>query len=102
MIIYNTTFNVENGTVSEFLKWMRLTYIPAALADGTLAAPQLARIMINQPDGTSYAMQFQANSLGALQRWNQSTGKALMQQLSARFGSNAVSFSTMMEKIDIE
>ncbi len=102
MIIYNTTFSVDSASVKEFVEWIRTSYLPMALADRQLSRPQLMRIMAQQEGGATYALQLQAESLGALQRWYQSTGKDLTARMTSRFGQRIVGFSTMMEKIDID
>lgn len=102
MIIYNTTFSVEPSAVREFVEWIKATYLPTALNDGRLSNPQLMRIMAQQEGGVTYALQLQADSLGTLQRWYQSTGKKLTMQMTSQFGQRIVGFSTMMEKIEID
>lgn len=101
MIIYNTTFQVSNAGADEFLNWLRTIYVPQALSGGELSCPQLARVMANRDDGSSYALQFRVESLSVLQRWNRSTGKGLRQRLATLFGDRVTGFSTMLDVIDL-
>ncbi len=104
MIVYNTTFHMNDADVDEFLDWLRHYYVPSALSGGIVTNPQLHRIMGHRgldDGGVSYALQVQAPSLGDLQRWHLATGKQLMQGMMSRFGTRVVAFATMMEKIEI-
>ncbi len=101
MIIYNTTFQVDDNTTTEFIDWIRTQYVPQALATGIVSRPQLARIMGRHEGGTGYALQLQAATLGELQNWYRTTGKDLMTRFNTRFGTRAVNFSTMMETVEL-
>lgn len=101
MIIYNTTFQVDDNMATEFIDWIKNQYLPQALVTGIVSQPQLTRIMGRHEGGTGYALQVQAVSLGELQSWYQSIGKELLIQFNAHFGAQAVNFSTMMEKIEL-
>ncbi len=102
MIIYNTTFHVSNAITNEFIDWLKMRYLPQATAEGLTHSPQLTRIMGNHEDGTSYALQLQANSLSELQRWHRTTGKNIMSELTSHFGNAVVGFTTMMEKLELQ
>lgn len=101
MIVYNTTFQVDDAATREFLEWVKTDYLPQALAPGIVARPQLMRIMAHGDGGTSYALHLEAETMGELQRWYRLIGKELQTRLTARFGGRAVGFSTMMEKVEL-
>ena len=44
MLIYNTTYHVEEGEDKNFLIWMQEHYLPEVEKNGTLYAPRIARI----------------------------------------------------------
>ncbi|MGM9803394.1 MAG: DUF4286 family protein [Muribaculaceae bacterium] len=102
MVIFNTTYHVANETIPEFIAWLRSEYVPQATADRMLLVPQLTRIIGSERDGgTSFALQFRAQSLNSLEIWQRNTGKRLNALLTRTFGNNVLGFSTVMEKIDI-
>ena len=45
MLIYNTTYHVEEGEDKNFLIWMQEHYLPEVEKNGTLYAPRIARIL---------------------------------------------------------
>ena len=102
MIIYNTTYHVADAVKDDFIAWLRSEYVPRATADRLLLVPQLTRIIGSERDGgSSYALQFRAMSANSLEIWHRTTGKALANDLTRRYGNNVVGFATMMEKIDV-
>lgn len=103
MIIYNTTFHVNDEVEKMFLDFIRLQYVPLAIADGIMKQPVLSRVMGSAHDGgTSYALQMQAESVKELQKWCLTTGKTLSTRITTHFGSSVVGFTTMMDVIDIK
>ncbi len=103
MIIYNTTFHVSDEVERTFLDYIRLQYVPMAIADGTMNNPVLTRVMGSTHDGgTSYALQLQAESVKALQKWCLGTGKTLSARISTHFGNSVVGFTTMMDVLDLK
>lgn len=102
MIIYNTTFLVMDQVRDDFLAWIRTVYVPRATQTRQLVAPMFARVMGSAEDGAeSYALQFRAHSAESLQEWKDSIGTALVSDMTRRFGSNVMGFSTMMDKIEL-
>ncbi len=101
MYILNTTFSVHKSIRSEFNLWIRKVYIPAATATGILSNPQLARVIgTDDPDSSSYAMQFKAQSLREAVRWHDETAVLLRDDMHARFGERVLFFTTYLEVIE--
>lgn len=44
MLIYNTTFQVDDAVHDNFLIWIKESYIPEVQKHGTLKAPRICRI----------------------------------------------------------
>ena len=55
MLIYNTTFQVDDAVHDNFLIWIKESYIPEVQKHGTLRAPRICRILSHRDDGTSYS-----------------------------------------------
>lgn len=101
MIIYNTTFHVATDVKEQFLEWIKQHYIPAATSSGHLKKPQLALIMARNEgdDGDNYSMQFQVESVDALEQWYKTSGAMLLSPLGTMFGQKVAGFSTIMSVI---
>lgn len=102
MIIYNTTFHIENEILDECLDYLKTSYIPTAAASGFLRTPVLRRIMTDDPgEGSSFSVQFQVKNVDTLQHWLDTQGAVLHQELVNRFGYKVAGFTTILEEIDL-
>lgn len=103
MIIYNTTFHVENDVTDDFLEYFKKTYIPRAAASGFLRQPCLRRVMNTREDeGSSYSIQFHVKNVDTLNYWLDMEGKILHKGIVDRFGSKVVGFTTLLEDMEWE
>lgn len=103
MIIYNTTFNIENDILTECVDYLKKDYIPKAAASGFLMTPYLRRILQDQSEeASSYSVQFHVKNYETLEYWLQNEGRALQQELVLRFGPKIVGFSTLLEDIALD
>lgn len=103
MIIYNTTFHIENDILEECLHYFRENYLPKAVSSGFLQHPCLRRIL-NTPseEGSSYCVQFHVKNMDTLNYWIQSEGAGLQKELVDHFGNKVVGFTTLLEEINWE
>lgn len=102
MFLLNTTFHVENSLIEEFLTWIKEIYIPEAMSSGLLKNPKLSRILIEvDPAATSYAMQFNADTIEQASLWHDEIGAELRGQLSRRWPERIVFFTTYMENMPL-
>ena len=63
MLIYNTTYHVEEGEDKNFLIWMQEHYLPEVEKNGTLYAPRIARILSHIEEGSiCYSVQFEVEN----------------------------------------
>jgi hypothetical protein len=100
MIIYNTTFQVDDDVHSNFLIWMKECYIPEVQQHGTLTSPRLTRILSHHADGTSYALQWEVPSTAMLHAWHTQLGERLNSEMQRIFKDKVVSFPTLMEVVE--
>ena len=103
MIIVNTTFNVALTARDSFIAHIKGHYIPVATADGTMRSPRLARVLSHNADAidtASYALQFEADSLDAVEEWYDRCGRSLNRLLTKKYADAIAGFSTLMQTID--
>lgn len=102
MIIFNTTFHVEDDVLNDYLSFMKETYIPSAASSGFLHQPRLCRIHAqHEESGSSYSLQFHVKNVDTLNHWFAAQGQALQNELTARFGNRALGFVTLLEEIEL-
>ena len=85
MLIYNTTFQVDDAIHDNFLIWIKEFYIPEVQKHGTLKAPRICRILSHREDGSSYSLQW---------------GVRLNDELTKIFKDKVIGFPTLMEIVE--
>lgn len=106
MFLYNTTFSVMPKVEKEFLIWMRCEVLPSMMRkteenekeEGN-PCPCLYKIEANDPDNMAYAMHLMFESRGAMDDYRKNEAIEMRQDMIERFGSDVLTFSTLMEKI---
>lgn len=100
MLIYNTTYLVSDRQYGPWIKWLKEVHIPFMLECG-FSNPQTAKVLSAEKDqeGTSIAVQFLISDFQRLSIWDEEYAESLLGELSERFGSEVLSFSTVMEII---
>ncbi|NDV77641.1 DUF4286 family protein [Dysgonomonas sp. 511] len=102
MIIFNTTFHVEDDVCEQYLTFMKDIYIAEALTSGFLHEPRFARIHAQHEEGgISYSLQFKVKNVDTLNHWYATHGQALQDKLTGQFGNKALGFVTLLEEIEI-
>lgn len=102
MLIINTTFQVSESCEEEWTRWVRTKYIPEVIAPGLLVEPRFYKLLIeNEAGNQSYAIQFQVKDLDTLDSWFKKYGEKLQTVLNERFQEKVLSFSTVMENLEL-
>jgi len=99
MILYNLTFNVEDDVKDDWLDYMKNRFIPAMLESGLLTMPVLSELLLDEPQGTSYALHFQVNDMEDLRRFQRKEWRPILEALYKQFGDKVVFFPTEMKVI---
>lgn len=100
MLIYNTTFHVEEADARNFVIWINEVYIPQVEASGRLSAPRLSRILSHpDPDSECFALQWEVKDSATLHAWHTEQGLVLNQEMLSLFQNKIVAIPTLMEVI---
>jgi hypothetical protein len=100
VLIYNTTFQVDDKVHDNFLIWIRECYIPEVQKHGALSAPRLCKVLSHRDEGSSYSLQWEVESSGMLHRWHLEQGAKLNQELQNIFKDKVVGFPTLLEVME--
>ena len=100
MFIFNTTFLVSDKAHGAWIKWIKEEYIPFVLKSELLTQPQVTKILsAEEQDGTSFSVQFHAADAASLEMWRKQYENECQMNCFKTFGTEALSFSTVMEVI---
>ncbi|MBQ0056650.1 MAG: DUF4286 family protein [Bacteroidales bacterium] len=99
MLIYNTTFHVEESELQKFLCFVKDEYYPAVTRGGHMQNPRLVHLLGDVGEGLyGYAVMAECpGDVLELKKWRLETGNALIAKLSQEFGTKVLSFSTTMK-----
>lgn len=100
MLIYNTTFQVDDDVHDNFLIWVKECCIPQVLSQGILKSPRLCRILSHREEGTAYSLQWEVENSGLLHQWHLKQGVSLHEEIRKIFQDKVVGFPTLMEVIE--
>lgn len=102
MIIYNTTYHIEDDIHDEYITFVKDELIPRALKSGHLSSPQLALIHSqHEESGVSYSLQFRVADLAQLEEWILDSGQIIRADIAKRFGEKALGFMTLLEEVSL-
>ncbi|MCE2772423.1 MAG: DUF4286 family protein [Bacteroidetes bacterium] len=99
MIIYNVTVNIDNDVHDDWLQWMTTVHVPDVVATGCFTDGNIFKIMVDEQQGTSYSIQYKANSMDDVNRYLETFAPALREQHTARYKDKFVAFRTLLQHI---
>ena len=101
MYILNTTFHVDNRVRRDFLDWARKVYMPAAIDTGLFGSARLLRVLTDtDPEGVSFALQMDCESISEARRWHDETATLLRDDMSQRWGDKVLFFTTYLKEAE--
>ena len=93
MLIYNVTVKVE----TQALDWMREEHIPAVMRTGKFEDFRICRLLHQEEDGVTYAVQYFCPDLASMYAYQQEDAPGLQAEHASRFSGKYVAFRTLME-----
>ena len=104
MIIYNTTYCVEQNLYDDFIDWLKQTLVPTTQkSDLFVALPTIAQVLTEDDtdeNAISISVQLTAENLEFLQIWFDNYQDNLDLQIKKLFGEKILPFSTFMKIIN--
>jgi len=99
MILYNVTVKVEKEIERDWLDWMQQVHIPDVMQTGLFSEYRLNRILHEEPDGATFAIQYLCANLEAFQQYQREHAQRLQKEHAQRYENRYVAFRTLMEVI---
>ncbi len=100
-VVYNVTIIIDHSVHDEWVDWMKNEHIPEVMATGKFTSWKMLRIIEDHnPDGMTYAIQYQAPDMEAYLTYQNECAPALQQDVQNKFGGLFGAFRTCMEVIE--
>ncbi len=99
MILYNVTVKVDQEIHDDWLKWMREIHIPDVMNTGLFLEHKLCRILHEEPDGVTYAIQYFCKDMKTLHQYQVQHATKLQAEHTERYKDKYVAIRTLMEVI---
>lgn len=102
MIVYNTTYHVDDEVQQAFINYIKNIHIKAVVDTQLLNNPRFSLIHAqHEESGASYSLQFDVDNLEILENWFIKHGQSLQANLNNKFGSKVCGFMTLLEEIKL-
>ena len=99
MFIYNVTINIDQSIHDQWLSWIK-EHIPQVLGTGKFSEAKLTRVLVDDDLGTTYSVQYRANSRDALDSYYKHDAPKFRQEGLDLFADKMLAFRTELEIID--
>jgi len=100
MLIYKITTHIESQIESEWVEWMRQTYIPLMFATGKFRGATFTKVLQESHiEGKCYSVQYTTPNKATLESFLAEDAPRLELEAQNKFGNQALSFATELELI---
>ncbi len=99
MILYNVTVKILNEVKDDWLNWMKTVHIPDVMNTGLFVENKICRIIEEDPDGETYAIQYFCKDMDTFMKYQNEHAKELQKEHTQRYDGKYVAFRTLMEVI---
>lgn len=99
MIIYNVTVKIDLDAHDEWLEWMQQEHIPQVLATGKFVEHQMAKVLVDDTDGITYAIQYKCECMDDLEAYQRDHAPLLQREHAKRYKDKFVAFRTLLELV---
>lgn len=101
MIIYNTTINVNENIVDEFVKWIKQEYIPQIIATDLFVDINLFEVLVEEEmGGITFSLQHSMKNMETYKEFNEKHFANFDKLMHDKFTDNYVTFSTILQKVE--
>lgn len=100
MVIYNVTVQIDQSIREEWLDWMRSRHIPDVLATGMFTRCNLMRVLSDDDQTATFAVQYECVDLASLERYRAEFAPALQRDHTERYKDRFVAFRTVLERVE--
>jgi hypothetical protein len=101
MIIYNVTTKVDHSITPAWLKWMKEEHMPEVIATGCFSHARILKLMeVDESDGPTYAVQYEAESKALYNRYIEKFADELRKKAIENWGNKIIAFRSVMQLVE--
>ena len=100
MIIYNTSFLIEDTMEESFCEWMKTKFIPLLKETGTFSSSYFCKVMVATEDGgLTFSLQLLFKSRELFNKYHTSFEPRTKAVFDAKFRNQVMTFSSLLEEV---
>ncbi|MFA8434018.1 MAG: DUF4286 family protein [Marinifilaceae bacterium] len=100
MIIFNTTYHVDDSCEKEWIDWAKEKFIPLIMETGVFSQHIFCRILSEeQQGGKSFSLQLFVKKVEHFKRYQAEFAPKIQAVLHAKFANRILAFSTLLEEV---
>ncbi len=99
-VLYNITIGINPMKIEEWRRFMHDDHLPKIFASNCFASYRMCRIIDEQADSTTIAVQYLAHSVEHLKKYNQDYAADLQREHMEKFGSDAVAYRSVLDILE--
>ncbi len=101
MTIYNVTIKVQESIKEEWLSWLKEEHIPEVINTGCFTKATILQLLeVDNSDGPTYAIQYQAESKALYNRYIESFAGTMRQRSVDKWGDKFIAFRSVMQVVN--
>ncbi len=98
MVLYNVTIVLEPSIKTEWETWMKTVHIPDVMATGFFLEYKMSRVIDqNNPDDSTYAIQYLCKSMEALEDYQKNYSPKLQAEHTRKYNGKFGAFRTLLK-----
>ena len=102
MIIYNTTINVNDDIVDDFINWIKQKYIPKIIDTRLFIEVNLFEVLVEEEmGGITFSLQHSIRSIDDYNEFNEKYFQKFNKMFYDKFTNNYVTFSSILQKVEL-
>jgi|JI6StandDraft_1071083.scaffolds.fasta_scaffold143239_2 hypothetical protein len=100
MIVYNVTVSLADESIhEEWMQWMKEVHIPEVMQTRLFEDYRILRLLQEENNGITYAIQYRSKSLEEYYRYQQEFAPALQAKTKEKYGEKLLAFRTLLEEV---
>jgi hypothetical protein len=100
MIVYNVTVSLADESIhEEWMHWMKEVHIPEVMQTRLFEDYRILRLLQEENNGITYAIQYRSKSLEEYYRYQQEFAPALQAKTKEKYGEKLLAFRTLLEEV---